>query len=96
MTLQECQAPIDRQIVAAIIHATPESWKAVQMTAERDEADANERMSISFLSLDGHTEPVAPTDEIYAALYALSDCFRKHGTIWDGVKYVVREDAAGS
>jgi len=89
MTLQGEQAPIERRIASALIEATPESWDAAEMRVRRIENDDRERMQIEITNPRGSRELVGPTEEIYAALYALSDCFRAHGAVWREVQYSV-------
>jgi len=88
MTLQEQQLPIDRQLVSALIEATPETWSAAALHVIRADEKGNERMEVEITSPEGHKEPIGATDEIYEALYALSDCFRAHGKVWKKVTYV--------
>lgn len=95
MNLQQRQAPIDRMVVTALIEATPETWSAAEMVVERTDDGSNERMSISISNPDGQADVVLPTDEIYEALYALSDCFRSFGKIWSRVRYVIKSDEIG-
>jgi|GEM_PF-1498307 hypothetical protein len=89
MTLQEKQAPIDSNLVAALVAATPEKWNSAEMFVERSDDSTNEKMSISISSPDGHKELVSPTDDIYEGLYKLSDCFRDEGKVWKSVRYRV-------
>jgi len=88
MTLQEQQLPIDRQITSALIEATPETWNAATLQVIRGDEEGNERMEVEITSPEGHREPISATDEIYEALYALSDCFRAHGKLWKKAIYV--------
>jgi len=85
------QAPIDKEIANALINATPENWRAAEMAVERQDDGVHETMQIVISSPEGYREPVVPTDEIYSALYKLSDVFRLHGAIWKGVSYSISQ-----
>src|SRR5262249_10351668 len=89
MTLQEEQARIDRRIASALIEATPESWDAAEMSVRRTESHDAERMEIEIANPKALHDPVGPTEEIYVALYARSDCFRAHGAAWRDARYSV-------
>ena len=88
MNLQEQQAPIDRRIISALIEATPETWNAAEMSVTRSDDGTNEKLAIEIASPEGHTEMVGATEEIYQAIYDLSDCFRGFGKIWKEARYV--------
>lgn len=88
MTLQEQQAPIDRRLVSALIEATPETWNAAALHVVRTDDGQNEKMQIEISSPEGFSDLIDATEEIYEALYALSDCFRVHGKMWSELKYV--------
>ena len=90
-SMLEKQSPIDREVVNALIAATPETWKAAEMFGERDDSGINEKMTISISSPDGRKEPVSATVEIYSALYKLSDLFRANGPVWSTVSYKVSQ-----
>ena len=94
-SLQEQQAPIDRQIVEALIAATPETWNSAEMVVERQQAGSQEKMVIVISSPDGHKDLIGPTDDIYEALYKLSDVFLKAGKPWTKVEYWVGLDDQG-
>lgn len=87
MSLQEQQAPIDRRVILALIEATPETWRAAEMSVIRSDDGANEKMIIEITSPEGRGDMVGATEEIYQALYELSDCFRVFGKIWKEVRY---------
>ncbi len=88
MTLQEQQLPIDGQLISALIAATPETWNAAALQVIRGDEEGNERMEVEITSPEGHKEPISATEEIYEALYALSDCFRAYGKLWKKAIYV--------
>lgn len=94
--MQEKQAPIDRDLVQALIAATPETWGAAAMLVERQDDGTNEKMLIEISSPEGHADLIGPTDEIYEGLYRLSDCFRSEGKVWRTVKYEVSLSAEGN
>lgn len=85
----QTHAEIDREIVNAVIAATPEHWNCAAMYVERKEVAALEKMSIVISSPEGNREPISPTDEIYAALYKLSDLYRSAPKHWLSVIYNV-------
>lgn len=93
MTLQEQQMPIDGQLISALIEATPETWNAAALHVARSDDGGNEKMEVEIVSPEGHKDPIGATDEIYEALYALSDCFRAHGRLWKKAIYVAQMDA---
>lgn len=96
-TLVERQAPIDMAVVNALIAATPETWNAADMHVDREDDEAGqERMTISISSPEGHRDPIMPTDEIYTALYQLSDLFREHAKMWRHVHYNASINAQGN
>lgn len=86
-SLVERQAPIDREVVNALIAATPETWSAAEMFVEREQDSSHEKMKIEISSPEGHRDLVGPTDEIYAGLYNLSDLFREYGKVWSQLVY---------
>lgn len=90
-SMLEKQSLIDRDLVNALIAATPETWTVAEMFVERDDSGTNEKMTISISSPDGHKEPVGATEEIYSALYKLSDLFRANGPMWRAVSYKVSQ-----
>lgn len=96
MTLQECQAPIDRRIVLALIEATPAAWSAAQLEAERAGDGDDEQLAAVIRSPDGLTEVVAATPEIFDALLELADCFRSFGKPWTALKYSAWEGEGGA
>lgn len=91
-TLQELQAPIDKQIVEGLISATPETWNKAEMLVERHQEGTSERMTITITSPEGHRDPISATDEIYEGLYRLADCFSGQGRIWTRVFYSIELD----
>lgn len=91
----ERRAPLDAAVANALIAATPEWWKAASLVADREQEGSHERMTIVITSPDGQPEPVSPTEEIYASLYALADLFRERGTIWRSASYSVSQEENG-
>lgn len=91
----ERQAPLDMAVANALIAATPEWWKLASLVADREQKGPQERMTIIITSPDGQPEPVSPTEEIYASLYALADLFRERETIWRSASYSVRLEEDG-
>jgi hypothetical protein len=90
------QAPIDRNIVSALIAATPESWDAAEMVVEREQEGEVENLTIEITSPEGRREIVEPTEDIYEYLYALSDLFREHGRVWKKLKYSIELNEEGN
>jgi hypothetical protein len=95
-TLQDKQAPIDRQLIEALIAATPESWDAADMVAERRREGDVEKMAITITNPHGRKELVGATDDIYEGLYRLSDLFARHGQVWRRVRYSIGLDDRGA
>jgi hypothetical protein len=91
----ERQAPLDMAVANALIAATPEWWKSASLVADQVQESSQERMTIVITSPDGQPEPVSPTEEIYAGLYALADLFRERGTMWCSASYSVSQEENG-
>jgi hypothetical protein len=96
MTLQDKHSPIDRDIVNALIAATPESWNSANLYVKREEdSNYSEKMVVEISSPEGHTDMISATDAIYENLYRLSDCFRNEGKNWSEVKYEIALSSGG-
>lgn len=95
-SLVDLQAPIDLEIVNALIAATPDTWNAAEMIVEREQLGEDESMKIVISSSEGRRDIVGPTDAIYAGLYKLSDLFRGYGKIWSRVSYAVSMTPEGA
>lgn len=78
-----------------MIEATPENWDTAELNVRRAESDGTEKMEIEITNPKGLREIVGPTEEIYTALYALSDCFRAHGVVWREAQYSVNMNGSG-
>jgi hypothetical protein len=91
-TLQDEQAPIDRQIVEAVIDLLPETWESANLTVNRHREGENEKLSIAVTSPEGHKDLILPEQHIYDLLYQLIDCFARHGRVWNQVKYALTLD----
>lgn len=82
------QASIDRDVVNAMIMATPETWSAIEMRVDREVDEAGvERMAVSISSPEGLRDPIMPSDEILNALHQLSELFQEHEKVWKQVQY---------
>ncbi|MEB0056372.1 MULTISPECIES: hypothetical protein [unclassified Variovorax] len=92
-TWLERQAPFDKALANALIAATPETWARAEVEVSRDDDGATEEMSIVITSPDGRPEVVSATEDLFAALYGLSDFFRERGTVWNKIVCSVAEEA---
>lgn len=89
----ELQAPYDRALANALIAATPDTWSRAEVEVSRDDDGATEEMSIVITSPEGRPEVVNATEDLFAALYGLSDFFRERGTVWNKIVCSVGEEA---
>ncbi|WP_157375461.1 hypothetical protein [Burkholderia ubonensis] len=74
------QAPIDFEIANSLIVATPEAWRAADMTVTR--TGERDRLEISITNPDGMVDIVLPTKEVVSALQQLVDLHRGQSQVW--------------
>jgi hypothetical protein len=75
---------------------TPESWNSVALDLSYSVSEGIERYSHVISSLDGHKEPVVPSDELHAATHNLGRLFERHGKHWRAARYEMRLQGDGS
>lgn len=96
MTLQEAQAPIDREIVVALIEATPETWSKATLDLVRVVEGGLERFRLKVSSPDEHCrEVVSPTEQLQDAAVRLADAFASFGKVWASARYSIWQTEAG-
>jgi|HubBroStandDraft_1064217.scaffolds.fasta_scaffold48412_3 hypothetical protein len=88
-TLIEMQAPIDREIVNAILSAMPESSDSIQMIVEREEEAGAENLTIVLPGSEDGREGVAATENIHIGLYKLTDLQKEYGEVWRRLCYKI-------
>lgn len=89
------QAPLDRALANSLIEATPDTWNQALVEVQRWDEDGREHMTVVISSPDGRHEIITPTDDIYAALYSLSDLLRERGSVWRSLTCTVALDDSG-
>lgn len=90
--LAEEQKPIDLEIVRALIRATPNSWRMVQLDVEREvRADGSQAHQIAIQSPEGHGDVVMPSSELMLSLRKLDLLFERYGHPWSKVHYSVSQ-----
>ncbi|MEW6363638.1 MAG: hypothetical protein AB1714_03250 [Acidobacteriota bacterium] len=94
--LQEEEAPIDEAIVNEVVELTPEWWRSAALEVTYSSEDGIEKYAHVISSLDGHKEPVVPSDKLYAATHDLGSLFRRDGKHWKRVRYEIRLQDDGS
>lgn len=93
---QEEEAPIDEAIVNEVVELTPEWWRSVALEVTYSTENGIERYAHVISSLEGHKEPVVPSDKLYAATHDLGLLFRSHGKQWKRARYELRLQDDGS
>jgi hypothetical protein len=92
--LQEQMTPILQRIAGALIEATPEWWAAAAMRVEvKHYQNGDTGMPHSIWSEQHPQDVVEPTDEIYAATYALRQVCKQAGQPWSAL--VLRIEQVG-
>ncbi|MBR8381547.1 hypothetical protein KDX26_03995 [Burkholderia cenocepacia] len=81
------QAPIDYEIANSLIIATPEAWRAADLTVTR--AGERDRLEIAITNPDGRIDLVLPTKEIVSALQQLVDLHHGQSKVWVKAVYSV-------
>lgn len=94
--LQDEEGPLDEAIVNEVVELTPQWWRAVALDVSYSADGGIEKYSHVISSLDGHKEPVFPSDRLYAATHELGLLFRRHGTQWKRARYELRLQDDGS
>lgn len=88
--LQEEEASIDEEIVNELIELTPEPWHSAALEVTYSTENGVEKYAHVISSLEGHKEPVFPSDKLYAATRELGLLFRRHGKQWRQARYEIR------
>lgn len=90
-TLQEQQAPIDAEIVNAMIASTPETWKAIRLVLEREPGTkAVGQFNHELSSPEGHP-PVGPDTSLFEATYKLDSLLQAHGGLLRRAEYLAQQ-----
>ncbi|CAN7245910.1 hypothetical protein N5C55_22295 [Pseudomonas otitidis] len=88
--LYERQAPVDLEIVKALIGATPETWNSIEMHVVRTQEGEYEGLVVDIRSPEGRGDMLEPANDVIDLLYRLLDVFREGGgTLWREVFYSV-------
>lgn len=93
--LMQSQMPIDRALATALIEATPESWNAALLLAERRVDGARESFRIEITSPEGLRDLVSATPEVMEHVKALSDLHVRHERPWVSVRFAVSQKPSG-
>jgi hypothetical protein len=88
--LQEEEGPIDEAIVNELVELTPEWWRSAALEVTYSTENGIEKYAHIIRSLDGHKDPVLPSDKLYATTHDLGLLFRRHGKQWKRARYEIR------
>jgi hypothetical protein len=89
-SLQELQAPIDSEIVNAMIESTPDTWSQIVLTITRNgESSGIGDFSHELTSPDGRP-PVGPADSLYEATYKLDQLLQSAGGVLQKAVYLAK------
>jgi len=89
-TLQDQQAPIDAEIVNAMVANTPETWKAIRLVIERQpEKKAVGQFVHELSSPEGHP-PVGPDASLFEATFKLDTLLQAHGGLLHRAEYLAK------
>lgn len=91
----QSQTPIDCAIATALVAATPESWSAALLVAERRVDGARESFRIEITSPEGLQDLVSATPEVLELVKALSDLHVQHERPWVKVRFAVSQKPSG-
>ena len=94
--LQEEEAPIDEAIVNELVELTPERWRSAALEVTYSTENGVEKYAHVISSLEGHKEPVFPSEKLYAETHDLGLLFRRHGKQWKRARYEIRLQDDGS
>lgn len=93
--LMQSQTPIDCAIASALVAATPESWGAALLVAERRVEGARESFHIAITNPEGLQDLVSATPEVMEHVKALSDLHVQHRRPWIRLSFAVSQKPAG-
>jgi hypothetical protein len=91
----QSQTPIDCAIASALVAATPESWRAALLVAERRVEGAGESFQIAIANPEGLQDLVSATPEVMEHVKALSDLHVQHQRPWIRLSFAVSQMPAG-
>ena len=86
----EKQEAIYQAIGDELIALTPETWHAARLdVAVESYAGGAEGMPHTIASLEGHREPIMPSDELTDLTFRLLALFREYGRGWKRLRFEV-------
>jgi hypothetical protein len=91
-TLQQQQAPIDAEIVKAMIASTPDTWNSIRLVIERKAASkVTGDFTHELSSPEGHA-PSGSDMSVFEATYKLDSLLKAHGAELRRAEYVAQSD----
>ena len=97
MSLHEEMTPVLNAIGQELISATPEHWRAAELTLEIEQR-SEETQGIAHLitSPEGHRDLIAPTEELVNATHRLIVLCERYRQPFRGLKFSVTQSEAGA
>lgn len=78
--LSDRQLPIEREILSALISATPEAWSQISLVVDITWFEGYEDIFADITSPQGHDAAAAPvTEAVFAAITRLFLLIKEHG-----------------
>jgi hypothetical protein len=93
--LQTEQVEIDREILDALVAATPEKWQAAILELEFQTDGAERGVTHAISNPDGATDTVEATEELFIATRKLDLLFRRFSIEVKRARYEAREKEPG-
>jgi hypothetical protein len=90
-TLQEQQAPIDAEIVNAMIASTPETWNAIRLILERETGKKAVGQFVHELSSPEGHPPVGPDMSLFEATFNLDSLLQSRGGFLRRAEYLAEQ-----
>src|SRR5947209_3691382 len=87
---EDRQGPLHTAIANELISLTPEWWNAALLKVGVEYHDDVLSMPHEIASLEGHREPITPSDTLFQLTHQLLMLFQEFNQPWKQVTYEVR------